>query len=350
MSEGAPNRGEERDVRTEAVLLLGEKELAQFRRSEGIVGALDALLRQQRESWPLLRRGYDGLARVRTRSVAFDGYELRIQFNPGRITSSAAKVDERTISERPCFLCTGNLPSEQRALSHGSDYLLLCNPFPIFPVHFTIPHREHRPQRIVSAFGAFLALARDVGHGFVVFYNGPRCGASAPDHLHFQAGTSASLPIVGELPQIIRRWGESVNAGDPADVHIVSEGYGRRFVVLEGSDVKGVEALFGRVMEALQEIRPETEEPMVNILAWCSSGRWTVVVAPRAQHRPSFYGAEGEDRILLSPAAVDFGGMLITPLERDFDRLTREQIQQMFEEICWGRTEMARLRHKLVSP
>ncbi|MEO6436022.1 MAG: DUF4922 domain-containing protein, partial [Tepidisphaeraceae bacterium] len=127
-----------------------------------------ALLESQKQTWPMLREGYGALDSIRTRTIQLDGFAMRVQFNPRRITSSAAKVDEESIRERKCFLCETNLPPQQRGIAFGDDYLILCNPFPIFPEHFTIPHRRHVPQRIYDSFGAMLDLARAIGSRYTI--------------------------------------------------------------------------------------------------------------------------------------------------------------------------------------
>ena len=158
-----------------------------------------ALLQHQKGTWEMLRNGYDTLRTVRTRVFDFDGFQIKVQFNPGRLTSTVAKVDAASIKERKCFLCTENLPPAQRGIPCDGDYLVLCNPFPIFPEHFTISSVRHTPQLIRDSFAALLYLTRDLGARYTVLYNGPKCGASAPDHLHFQAGNRSYLPIDAEF-------------------------------------------------------------------------------------------------------------------------------------------------------
>jgi hypothetical protein len=300
-----------------------------------------ALLRQQIQSWPLLRNGYAGLNEVQTRSFDFDGFTIKVQFNPGRITSSSANVDEESIRKRKCFLCLANLPGEQRGVIVEGDFVLLCNPFPIFPEHFTIPHIEHQPQRIDRSILTLLDLAESMGERYTLFYNGPRCGASAPDHLHFQAGLKGFMPLDSEYPEIVRRYGRVVR--ESAGVRCIAvDGYLRRFVSLESASRDLLAREFGRLMGCLKALSHDDEEPMVNVVVSFENG-WRIVVFPRCKHRPSFYHAEGESQMLLSPAAVDLGGVCITPLERDFQRIQREDIEGMFEEVTLGREAFERL-------
>lgn len=161
---------------------------------------LKSLLTEQKENWELARTNFAGLKTVRTKSFNFGDFEVKVQFNPARIVSSGAKVDAKTIAERKCFLCTENRPAEQTAVDAG-DYLVLVNPFPIFPEHFTIPRKEHVDQQIKPYFADMLELAEALDD-YLIFYNGPRCGASAPDHMHFQAGTKNFLPLVNDYKRL----------------------------------------------------------------------------------------------------------------------------------------------------
>jgi hypothetical protein len=314
-------------------VILGPAELSRFATGETLGELASALLASQKLAWEQLRRGYESLAGVRTRAFAFEKTVVKVQFNPGRITSTAAKVDARSISERPCFLCMKNLPADQRGLLVHDDYLILGNPFPIFPEHFTIAHREHRPQRILPALRVFLELAREMAPRYTLVYNGPRCGASAPDHLHLQAGLRHFMPLESELDPA-RRAGEDLLA-ERNGVRITTlPGMLRTFLLLESERRGPLEGEFERVVEAYRRVAGDgEEEPMMNLLCWHENGRWVLALFARAKHRPSFFFAEGEERFLLSPAAVDMGGVCTLPLERDFVAITREHLLRMLEEV-----------------
>jgi hypothetical protein len=315
-------------------ILISDHELEKYTgRLNSLADRSHALFLQQREHWKLLRKGYQSLDSVVVRDFPFDEFVVHVQFNPGRLTSSAAKVDEKSIRERKCFLCMHHLPHGQRGVPFGENYVILCNPFPIFPEHFTIPHREHIPQNIDGAVEAFLGLVRGMGERYTVFYNGPRCGASAPDHLHFQAGVKGFLPIEKELPKLL--WIRGRDAAVTTSVRIRTlEGYLRRLLVFEGSEGHSLSAALRSTFSVLAKVTGETEEPMMNLLGSYGEGMWRVILFPRATHRPSFFYVEGEQRLLISPAAVDLGGVCITPLEEDFRKITREHLLTMFEEIC----------------
>ena len=311
-------------------LLLSDRELP-LRGGSDLATRARMLLRRQKETWPLLRTGYAGLAGVQSRTIALDGCSLQIQWNPSRIVSSSAKTDAESISRRKCFLCAANLPEGQKGILYAGSYLVLCNPFPIFSEHFTIPHTTHTDQRIGPSFGTMLDLAHAMQTRYLVTYNGPRSGASAPDHLHFQAGEKGFLPLENELGGL--EAGGNV-LSDTKAMRVVAVGGGlRRFIVLRSAEKESLVLALGALEASLAATTGEKDEPMMNILAWYGSGEWTVVVFPRARHRPSAYFAQGEEKILISPAAVDCGGVLTTPLEKDFNRLTEENLRVIFGEI-----------------
>lgn len=326
------------------------------------------LFDSQFREWKLARDNYDLLDGVIVRTVAFPGYDISVQFNPGRITSSAAKVDAGSIEARPCFLCEKNRPPEQRGVPYGEDYIFLINPFPIFRRHLTIVSRHHTPQRIAGSFGTMLSLAEALPE-YLVFYNGPECGASAPDHLHFQAGNRGFLPIERDIenPELFRRVAVLASAGLSDRVAVMNStglsgrmtshgdtelflwsGYGRGIMTLRGKDRTALNSIFDRFLERFALTQPDRPEPMLNILAYHTDGQWTVHVIPRRVHRPACYFAEGNERILLSPASVDIGGVFITPREEDFSKLTASEIHTILDEVCLGEEELTNLIKDLI--
>ena len=311
-------------------LLLSDREL-DLHGGKDLAARAHILLRQQMETWPLLRTGYAGLAEVRTREMDMDGFTVRVQWNPARIVSSSANVDAESIRRRKCFLCAANLPAEQRGILFAGSYIVLCNPFPIFREHFTIPHTTHTLQRIGPSFGTMLDLAHAMQKRYTVTYNGPRSGASAPDHLHFQAGEKGFLPIENEVTRLVSE-GEVLVDTKMIQAIAVDAGL-RRYIVLRSADRESLIGALGVVESALAGATGEKEEPMMNILSSFDRGAWIVLIFPRARHRPSVYFAQGEERILISPAAVDCGGVLTTPLEKDFHRLTADIVREIFGEI-----------------
>ena len=305
-----------------------------------------ALFDEQLRDWRVLRDAVSGLDAVQRRTIALDGFSVRLEFNPARLASSAAKVDSNSIRERRCFLCPDHLPAEQRSLAFNEHYLVLCNPFPIFPQHFTIPHRQHLPQRIREVFCDLLDLARALGPRYTVFYNGPRCGASAPDHLHFQAGDRGFMTFEGEYDRLK---GEPIARAKHVTAYARTSL--RPFVALESPDRDAAVAAFEVVFRNLLNIAPAPDEPMMNLITWHEADPigWRIILFPRLKHRPSAYFADGDARILLSPGTVDIAGVCILPVERDFHRLSSHDLEAAFREVMLPREPFARLRDAIAA-
>lgn len=297
------------------------------------------LFANQIREWDLAKDNYRGLQDVQLKSFNFDRYELTVQFNPKRIISSAAKVDAQSIKERQCFLCAEHLPKEQKAVAFKNEYSILINPYPIFPQHLTIPKKVHTDQRIKGNFEDMLELAAQLTR-YTIFYNGPKCGASAPDHFHFQAGYKGMLPI--ELDADF--WEDRVEIKNTEKAKIYSwKNYGRGTIYLESSDKNELTSIFDSIYEKLQAIQTEEAEPMMNILAMCEQGQWRVFIFPRKLHRPWQFAAEGDRQIVLSPASVDMGGVLITPREEDFNKIREQDLLDIFQQVCFSEDEILSL-------
>ena len=300
------------------------------------------LLDDQLQNWTLARGNYDALKNVQTRSIALDGFEMRLQFNPARIASSGAKTDAKSIAARKCFLCGANRPVEQTSLPFGDDYVVLVNPFPIFPEHFTIPRIDHVLQLIDGSFGRLLELARAMSPRYTVFYNGPKAGASAPDHLHFQAGDRGFMVIESEVARL-----KGTPIAEIAGAKAYAVKNSRPFIAIDSRDVPASVAAFEAVYRALDEIAPQEAEPSLNVLAWFDAGVFTTIVLPRQKHRPDFYYAEGDAKILLSPGSVDLGGVCIMPVERDYHRVTADHLWQMLGECMLSAEKFNLLSERL---
>jgi ATP adenylyltransferase/5',5'''-P-1,P-4-tetraphosphate phosphorylase II len=288
------------------------------------------LIKDQQKEWELARKNYAGLSHVKSRKLAFDGFDVVVQFNPERIRSSAAKVDAKSIEARPCFLCRENLPDEQRGIPAMGSYLILVNPFPIFPEHLTIPHFDHIDQKIEDKFGDMLEIS-SLLEDFTVFYNGPKCGASAPDHFHFQAGIRRFMPIEFDYRKGLFFHNSWIVNG----IEVISwSDYLRTILTISGRDKDALVFEFQKVYQSLENLQPEEAEPMLNILCSHYKGRWHVHIFPRKLHRPWQYFEEGARQILLSPASVDMGGVLITPREEDFNKISTDDARDIFEQVC----------------
>lgn len=298
------------------------------------------LLHQQQQTWPMLIDGYAAFADVKQKPIECDGFSVTLQWNPKRIVSSAAKVDPKTIKERKCFLSIENLPVEQRGVLYRGEFLVLCNPAPIVDKHFTISHIHHVPQTVEPYFRTMLLLAQDFSPSFTVFYNGPRCGASAPDHMHFQACPSGVIPVERDAMEASRRVPERSIDG----VEILTlKNFGREAILLESRDAAGLESVFDRLMNAMRAEEKTEEEPKINLLCSYADGAWRVTVFPRAKHRPDVYFKEGDEQVLLSPASIDIGGLPVVPLERDFLRVDAPMIESIFREVSLTHDEVGRI-------
>jgi diadenosine tetraphosphate (Ap4A) HIT family hydrolase len=295
---------------------------------------------QQKISWPLLRDAYAAQDSAQIREISANGFSVKLQFNPRRIISSAAAVDPASISRRPCFLCVENLPEAQKGILYRQTYLILCNPAPIFSQHYVVSNRRHIPQSIEKNMDAFLLLAKDFGPGFTVFYNGPRCGASAPDHLHFHAVPSDMMPIEKEIREdrnkILIRKVEGVSI-------LTSMSLSRPIIIVEGKELKSVETALRMAVTAMQEALPAPDEPMMNLLCAYDGTQWRVLIIPRRKHRPEAYYREGDEQILISPGMVDMGGLIITPVEKDFNAIDAEQIGNIFKEVSMDDDTFAKI-------
>ena len=299
------------------------------------------LLTGQLASWETARNNYAALSGVRVKELNVNGIPYKVQFNPARIVSSGAKVDAKSIQERKCFLCLANLPPVQKGIPFGGHYHILVNPFPIFPRHLTIPELAHTPQRIASRFTDMLELAEALTE-YTIFYNGPKCGASAPDHAHFQAGNKGFMPIEKD-------WRGQV-AGKIADYGKATLWYlndaPRATLVIESISKEDAADLFDIIYRSL-DVKPEEDEPMMNVLVLYEADRWVVFVFPREKHRPTCYTAEGEANLLSSPASVDLGGVFITPVEKDFLKITAEDVAQILSEVCLSATDFHKVRQRI---
>jgi hypothetical protein len=288
------------------------------------------LLSEQKMTWPDLRRGCASLRDIREREVSCQGFSVRLQHNPERITNTLADIAETKAGERRCFLCLKHLPESQKGVLYRNEYLILCNPRPIFPAHFTVSHLEHRRQDLAEEIQTLLRLLAEFGSGWTVFYNGPKCGASAPDHLHFQAAPSGRMLIEREIREE-KRFMEPRRI-DGVLLYRLRD-LGREVVVMEGDDPIAVERVFKGLLNALRRVLLLTEEPMMNVAGFHGGGKWRLVIFPRRKHRPEAFFRKGNARVAVSPGLIDMGGVVITPVERDFDRLNAPAVERIYGEV-----------------
>ncbi len=239
-------------------------------------------------------------------------------------------MGEKDIQRRQCFLCLDHLPEGQQGILYRSEYLILSNPMPVFSSHLTISHLDHRPQTISEHINTLLRLMIDFGSGWTIFYNGPKCGASAPDHFHLQTVPSGQIPIEKEMEETGRITPLTKVEGVPL---AVLKGIGREAVVLEGDDVGKIEAVFRGFLGALKKVLLIDEEPMVNVIGFYREAKWRLLIFPRRKHRPDIFFKEGDARVVVSPGVIDMGGVLITPSKKDFDRLDAVAVGNIYQEV-----------------
>lgn len=280
--------------------------------------------------WELARRNYEALARTERRAIDLDGTVFYLQHNPARAVSTNAKTDAASIAARPCFLCAGNRPTEQMVVEFPKGYDLLVNPYPIFPIHFTIAAREHRPQGQWPYEMIDFAIAWP---GMCAFFNGARSGASLPDHEHFQAVLTGELPLMRRAEDRHKAGTESIVASYEIDP---SYPYLYYSAIVPADEKKGMDII--RSMHALAAKDPETGEltrDLMNTFIWVGEGgELRIVMVPRKRHRPACYFAEGEERIVTSPGAVDVTGVLILPREEDYRKVTADDLRRVFADTC----------------
>ena len=331
--------------------ILDRRNLNNYWNCEATVDIANELFDLQMDKWAEVAERYEQLKNVAVNHLICDQVKLVTQFNPARIASTGAKIDTKSIKERPCFLCEHNRPEEQTDYSIAKRYQLLVNPFPILPRHFTIASRHHQPQAIIDRYEDMMNITDGFGDEMLVFYNGPLCGASAPDHMHFQAGSRGVVPLERDWDNNYRRTRSRVYPISEDELLEASRleqladntgifslrGYVCPGVIIITRTASANAYLFKKIYDVLP-IPEGATEPMMNILAWKEnsttdgSPRIVSVILPRAKHRPDCYYAEGDDKILVSPGALDMGGLIITPREEDFRKITPDMAGSIIRE------------------
>ncbi len=296
---------------------------------------MEELLSRQKKRWKLVADQYAALENVRIRTFPEEGREVVLQFNPGRIRSSAAKIDAASLQARPCFFC--HRPDEQEAIAYNADFNILVNPYPIFSRHFTIPLCRHERQQIAPYFGDFFDLAFRLD-GYALFYNGPKCGASAPDHMHFQAAEADAFPLIPYVNHIKK---EMLLKYSDAQLSSPVQAVPPVLLLISENRQEAV-SLFNRLYCCMEQ-KSDEYEPMMNLLAWREGDRVITAVFPRRALRPSCYYAEGEANLLISPATVEMAGWVIVPREQDFERVTYADLKKVWQEVGISEEQKDRL-------
>ena len=332
--------------------IIDRRRLNEFWQSNVTDDSANELYNAQLPLWKDVAERYQQLDKVETKEMKVDGCQLMAQHNPARIVSTGAKVDAETIKRRPCFLCDVNRPGEQISIPLLKKYHLLLNPNPILPKHFTIPLRHHRRQQILEYYEDMMQITSQLKEMFV-FYNGPYCGASAPDHMYFQAGARGMMPLERDWnklykPNLSRIWPISEEEYlEAVKMYLVADstgvfslrGYLCPGVVIITRTPHANKLLFEKIYQALP-VQEGHYEPMMNIVAWSEKGtaddytRIVSVILPRAKHRPDGYFLTGKEQVMVSPGALDMGGMIITPRKEDFKRMNEKLAKSIIQECA----------------
>ena len=282
--------------------------------------ALDRFFEKQLHEWTMARENHEALTHVWCRELATAKLPapLRVQCNPARLVSTGAKMDKASIATRPCFLCSKNRPEEQQSLDLNDDFEWLVNPFPILQRHYTIAAKQHRPQRFLDAYDAMIEAVKALPEDYIVFYNGPKCGASAPDHLHLQAGISKGIPLI--------EYTRGLNPEHPLQA-ISPFGY-LVYLIRDAENTDTFNQLYAQL-----PIPQDEYEPYMNVVAYQQNGQVFLLVIPRRAHRPYCYNADGEAKYLISPGALDMCGLIVTPRAEDYERLTASKAIDILCEV-----------------
>ena len=325
-------------------ILTTNKQVIAFLKENDYANAAKLLIQTQINEWDKLEKGYKSLSSVKTKTFLFNGFKIKIQLNKERIFSTSAKVDADSIKNRSCFLCGKNLPEEQKGIKLLENYILLCNPYPVFPEHFTIVTENHKPQEISSSFSDFILLTKLLSDNYTLIYNGPQCGASAPDHLHYQAGTKYFMPIENDFHSIKKQFGDTIFNREDLTITALDDGL-RRFISLESMENKILIKAFNNIYNELEN---KNGEPMINLICnYNVKYGWRLIIFLRSKHRPSHFYLEGENRIIFSPAAIDLGGVSILPVESDFYRIDKKLLLNIFNEVTISVNDFEMLKIKL---
>jgi len=295
--------------------------------------AADFLFNSQINKWKFMRENYAAHKNVKEKSFWLDECKFKVQFNPARIKSTSADVSEAGLNSRRCFLCAENLPVDQKGMLLNDNYMILCNPYPIFPQHFTVSLLEHKSQSIQISIKKLLEITKQLSKKYTLIYNGPECGASAPDHLHFQAGTKLLMPIENDIFQLKNNCGNILLNDGQNTLSYIFDGL-RTIIFIETLDLDSAVKLFEKFYRGYSKYSNALNEPMMNIL--CNYDKefgFGIIVFLRSKHRPKSYYNEEPRKIIVSPAAIDLGGIIISPREKDFEKLNKELIQEIISEV-----------------
>ncbi len=311
---------------------------------------VEGFFKWQIDNWEFARKNYETLKELQIKEFEFSDTNIIVQYNPHRVGSTLALTDEKAIANRKCFLCNENLHSEQNGLRLTDNYTLLVNPFPIIPVHFTAKFNVHLPQKISENFYEILKGAKILGEKYFLLYNGPEAGASVPEHRHFQGGGKAFFPLINEVGEIllsglhrkIHPKIELISRNNEAELYGITDEL-RRYFVITGNNAKEVEVIFFKLFAKMEELFPSEKETKLNLVSTIEKGKHLLFIFPRKAHRPKCFYAEDETKLLVSPATLDFGGIVVLPREEDFNKINSDKIREIFSEVSFSREDFLKL-------
>lgn len=301
-----------------------------------------AFFTHQLDTWDEIRQRYEVLKHVGLKQLG----HRQLQYNPARMVSTGAQIDRQTIAQRACFLCEKNRPEEQLTIDLGDDFELMVNPFPVLPMHFTIVRKTHVPQTILENYTEIHRLLELFPELFV-FYNGPMSGASAPDHMHFQAGIGQELPLMTVLRKLEKEQQVLIKQENGSSLSMFNSVSFKAFVIKSKAQETEM-TLFKQLYDAMP-VREGEKEPRMNVVAWRDGSEDVIVVLPRDNHRPACYFEEGDRRMVISPGALDMAGLIITPREEDFNRMSEDKLISILKEVSIKEKDMENIKEKLTT-
>ena len=287
-----------------------------------MISVLQEIRDQQLGLWKMARVNYEGLGHTQRKLFKLGSLQGAFQYNPGRMVSTGAKIDKQSIISRPCFLCKENRPKEQLYEEIIPGWEFLVNPFPIFPLHFTIASTEHIPQQRMPI--EMVEMAEKLP-GMCIFFNGAKAGASAPDHQHCQAVMASELPLMNYLE----------DNNDPLELpyKVIYER-----ITPDETGIKKLNSIIG--VKGRDGLTGLSDYRLINSYVWIGKdGILRVCVIPRSNHRPSCYPSdnydiEGKKSFMVSPGAIDMAGIVILPREQDFNEITDNDLKKIYSETA----------------
>lgn len=311
---------------------------------EMLTSHIDALFTQQKNHWQFLYDNIHNLALRETKTLVIGHFEICMQYNPARIQNTTAKVDQTSVQQRRCKLCADHLFPEQKGVAYGDEFVILCNPYPILDQHLSIVDRTHVPQTIAGRLPSLLELAQDLSREFVLFYNGPQCGASTPEHFHVQACTATGVPVLKHCVRIIRNpalhvYKQGIWSEKGLEIFILRD-YHACLVVYQGTNPHVLRTWVEDTIQQFAALTGKAEEPLINLLVWFDDPMWNIYLFPRARHRPACYF---DGTLTVSPASLDMAGCMVIPVKGHFQTICEEHIRQVFTEVSLEPHVFARL-------